>query len=220
MVPHAPLAKPESRVPVYAASVAAALLHLALPAQIAPGPSWIPIAIVVPLTLPQMILRTCGNQRLARKIGLAAMAALTLFLVAALGTLIARLLILPSTPKEGALVLRAAVPLWIGNVVVFALWYWRLDAGGPHVRERGHAIRHGFVFPQMTMSEEQRAALGQTHWTPLFLDYLFLAFNTSTAFSPTDTPVVAGWAKGLVMVQSSVSLCLLVLVAARAVNIL
>lgn len=211
---------PESRIPVYAASVAAALLHLSMPAQITPGPAWIPIATVVPLLVPQAALRTCGNPRLARRVGTAAMLALTVFLVGALATLVGRLLTQPSSHREATLILRAAVPLWIGNVVVFGLWYWRLDAGGPHVREGHHNVAHGFVFPQMLMSDEQRAMICQPHWRPMFIDYLFLAFNTSTAFSPTDTAVVAPWAKGLTMLQTLISLSLLVVVAARAVNIL
>lgn len=211
---------PESRIPVYMASATAALLHLAIPSEIAPGPSWAPAAIVVPLLVPQIVTRACGNVRMARRIGTAAMAALTVFLMVALGTLVVRLLTQPSSHHEATLILRASLPLWFANVAVFGLWYWRLDAGGPHVRERGHNLEHGFVFPQMTMDDETRARIGQPHWRPMFIDYLFVAFNTSTAFSPTDTAVVAPWAKGLCMLQSMISLCLLVVVAARAVNIL
>ena len=214
-------AEPESRVPVYAAVLIAALLHWALPAQISPGPPWVPIAVAVPLLIPNALARGGGGRgRLSRRIGTATMAAITLFLIGALATLMWRLFTQPSSHQEATMILRAAVPLWMANVVVFGLWYWRLDAGGPHVREGGHNLGHGFVFPQMLMDDEQLARLCQPHWRPLFLDYLFLAFNTSTAFSPTDTAVVAGWAKGLTMLQTMISLSLLVVVAARAVNIL
>jgi uncharacterized membrane protein len=211
---------PENRIPVYAAIVAGALLHLALPREVAPGPSWIPIAFVLPLLLPHVLSREAGRNRIARKIGTLTMAALTLFLVGALATLVYRLLYHPSSHHEATLILRAAVPLWMGNVLVFALWYWRLDAGGPHIRDSGHHFGHGFVFPQMTMDEEQLHHYCQPNWRPKFLDYLFLSFNTSTALSPTDTAVLAGWAKGLTMLQSLISILLLVVVAARAVNIL
>lgn len=211
---------PENRIPVYAAIVAGAMLHLALPRQIAPGPSWVPVAFVVPLLLPHVLSREAGRNRLARKIGTATMAALTLFLLGALATLVYRLLYEPSSHQEATLILRAAVPLWMANVLVFALWYWRLDAGGPHIRDSGHHFGHGFVFPQMTMDEAQLHHYCQPNWRPKFLDYLFLAFNTSTALSPTDTAVIGGWAKGLTMLQSLVSILLLVVVAARAVNIL
>ncbi len=218
---HAPkVILPESRVPVYAASMSAALLHFALPKEVVAVPVWVPVAIIVPLVLPQIVLRVCGNSRLARRLGTVSLCALTLFLVGALGALIVRLLTQPSSHHEATLILRAAVPLWLANVVVFGLWYWRLDAGGPHVRERSHAIAHGFVFPQMTMDEELRNHLCQAHWRPMFLDYLFVAFNTSTAFSPTDTAVIGGWAKAMTMLQTLISLSLLVVVAARAVNIL
>lgn len=210
----------ENRNPVYAAITAGALLHLALPAEIAPGPSWVPVAFVVPLLLPHVLTREAGKNKIARRIGTAVMAALTLFLLGALATLVYRLMTQPSSHREATLILRAAVPLWMGNVLVFALWYWRLDAGGPHVRDSGHHFGHGFVFPQMSMSEDQLKHYCQPHWRPKFMDYLFLAFNTSTALSPTDTAVIAPWAKGLTMLQSLVSILLLVVVAARAVNIL
>lgn len=211
----------ESRVPVYAACVAAALLHWALPAEIAPGPRWLPLAIVLPLLIPHVLIQDHrGRHRISRRIGTGTMAALTLFLVGALGSLVHRLLTQAPSHHEATMILRAAVPLWAANVVVFGLWYWRLDAGGPHVREGGHNLAHGFVFPQMTMDDEQRSRICQPNWKPTFVDYLFVAFNTSTALSPTDTAVVATWAKGLCMLQSLVSLSLLVVVAARAVNIL
>ena len=115
----------------------------------------------------------------------------------------------------------SATSLWTTNTLVFALWYWRLDAGGPHGRESrlGHS-NGAFLFPQMTMLPQAKAAAGQETWSPNVLDYLFLAFNTSTAFSPTDTPALARWAKLLMMLQSLISLTVLALLAARAVNIL
>jgi hypothetical protein len=117
--------------------------------------------------------------------------------------------------------LRSAASLWLTNVLVFALWYWRLDAGGPHARDvRDAHVNGAFLFPQMTMLRRVETATGQRGWSPHFVDYLFLAFNTSTAFSPTDTPVLTRWAKVLMMVQSLISLSVLAVLAARAVNIL
>jgi uncharacterized membrane protein len=96
---------------------------------------------------------------------------------------------------------------------VFASWYWRLDAGGPHQREvTGMHVEGAFLFPQMTLDDPD--------WIPGFVDYLFLAFNTSTAFSPTDVPVLSRWAKGMMMIQSIISFTTVALLAARAVNIL
>jgi len=72
----------------------------------------------------------------------------------------------------------------------------------------------------MTLGEEALRKAGQQNWSPNFFDYLFLAFNTSTAFSPTDTPALARWAKGLMMLQALLSLIIIALLAARAVKIL
>ena len=77
-----------------------------------------------------------------------------------------------------------------------------------------------FLFPQMTLSRELRIEMEEDDWKPGFMDYLFLAFNTSTAFSPTDVPVLSRWAKGLMMIQAIISLATIALLAARAVNIL
>jgi uncharacterized membrane protein len=107
--------------------------------------------------------------------------------------------------------LRDAALLWASNVLVFALWYWELDGGGPAHRHHG---QHDFLFPQMTIQHKAN------EWTPEFLDYLFLAFNTSTAFSPTDTMVLARRAKVLMMVQSLISLVTIAVLAARAINTL
>lgn len=116
--------------------------------------------------------------------------------------------------------LQAALILWSMNIAVFASWYWRLDAGGPHYRSRHRAYCGGaFLFPQLTLSTDVRRAVGVEDWKPRFVDYLFLAFNTSTAFSPTDVPVLSPWAKVLMMIQSSIALATLAMVAARAVNI-
>jgi uncharacterized membrane protein len=117
--------------------------------------------------------------------------------------------------------LASAAALWVSNVLVFALWYWRLDGGGPHGRDArpGHTAG-AFLFPQMT-TEGMDAALAEgQRWSPRFIDYLFIAFNTSTAFSPTDVPVLSRWAKALTMTQSLISLTIVVVLAARAVNIM
>jgi len=123
----------------------------------------------------------------------------------------------------GAL-LRSASILWVTNVIVFASWYWRLDAGGPNERERREAHTHGaFLFPQMTFESpvaQDNTIAEEQGLRPHFVDYLFVSFNTSTAFSPTDAPVLSRWAKMAMMVQAIISFTTVVLIAARAVNIL
>jgi len=116
-------------------------------------------------------------------------------------------------PQE---LLRAAAALWVANILVFASWYWRLDAGGPNQRDLRDQHNEGaFLFPQMITPWES-----DKNWRPGFVDYLFLAFNTSTAFSPTDVPVLSRWAKLMMMMQALISLATVALLAARAVNIL
>jgi uncharacterized membrane protein len=117
------------------------------------------------------------------------------------------------SPSPARLLGIAAV-IWLVNILLFAFWYWELDAGGPVVRHCGEPYRSDdLVFPQ-------RQHEGDDGWIPEFLDYLFFAFNSSTAFSPTDTLVMSRRMKVLMMVQSLISLTVLAVVASRAVNAL
>ena len=111
--------------------------------------------------------------------------------------------------------LRAAVHMWVVNVLLFALWYWQLDGGGPTARPSCELDARDFLFPQHT-----EPALLVRGWHPMFLDYLYVSFTNATAFSPTDTLPLSRWAKMLMLVQSAMSLSLAVMVVARAVNIL
>jgi len=111
--------------------------------------------------------------------------------------------------------LRAAVHMWVVNVLLFGLWYWELDGGGPMSRPSCTPDAWDFLFPQQT---EPR--LSETGWRPLFLDYLYVSFTNAAAFSPTDTMPLSRWAKMLMLAQSAISLSLAVMVVARAVNIL
>ncbi|MEE4542831.1 hypothetical protein V2S66_12725 [Streptomyces sp. V4-01] len=105
--------------------------------------------------------------------------------------------------------------IWLSNIVIFALLYWELDRGGPAARAQGEHDVPDFLFVQMQSPE-----LAPPHWEPAFFDYFYLSFTNSTAFSPTDVMPVTRWAKALMLVQSAVSLLTVVLVVARAVNIL
>ncbi|HEY5059568.1 MAG TPA: hypothetical protein VII51_11190 [Gaiellaceae bacterium] len=111
--------------------------------------------------------------------------------------------------------LRAAVHLWCVNVLIFALWFWELDGGGPLNRHTCTIHERDFFFPQQT-----DPALFGTSWRPTFIDYLYVSYTNSSAFSPTDTMPLSRWAKVLMLVQSAVSLALGLMVVARAVNIL
>ena len=111
--------------------------------------------------------------------------------------------------------LRAAVHMWVVNVLLFALWFWQFDGGGPVARPTCAPSARDFLFPQ-----QMEPILADSGWRPLFLDYLYVSFTNATAFSPTDTMPLSRWAKMLMLVQSAISLSLAVMVVARAVNLL
>lgn len=208
---------PEPRWPALIAVLAVAGLFFALPKVLRIGPLWLFPAVVGVLLLPTVITHRIGQHNLDRILGFVVSGLVTLGLIVSVVRLVQALIIKKVT---GIDLLIAAAALWPTNILVFALWYWRLDAGGPHGRDGRFGHPDGdFLFPQMTLGPEEKRLTGQTGWSPSFLDYLFVAFNTSAAFSPTDAPVLARRAKVLSMIQSTISLAVLVLLAARAVNI-
>jgi hypothetical protein len=189
-------------------------LNLAIPERLSLGPNWLLLAVTTIILVPTMISWRLGRVRLNFYFGLANSAVITIALVWSLLFLIAGI---PSKREPPSAMLRGAVLIWASNILVFASWYWRLDAGGPHNRDLQHTHTRGaFLFPQMTLPDELKVR-GHV-WKPGFVDYLFLAFNTSTAFSPADTPVLTHWAKLLTMTQSSISLATIAILAARAIG--
>jgi hypothetical protein len=210
--------KLEPRWPAVLALLGVGGLRFALPEALSFGPGWLLLVVVGVLTVPTVWARYSGNDKLNQVLGYFVTSAVTVDMIWSLGLLLAALPSHKESPRE---LLRSAAALWVTNVVVFASWYWRLDAGGPRARElRGVHTDGAFLFPQMTLNQSTKKEMGEDSWTPGFVDYLFLAFNTSTAFSPTDSPVLSRWAKGLMMVQSLISFATVALLAARAVNIL
>ncbi len=209
---------PEARWPAFIAVLAVGGLYTALPPALTVGPDWLFPSLVLVLLIPTVVSHRAGSHRLTAIFGFAVDGLLTLGLIISVTLLIGALPAHKEAPKE---LLISAASLWTTNILVFALWYWRLDAGGPHQRDKRAGHPDGaFLFPQMTMSKQALKEAGEENWSPNFVDYLFLAFNTSTAFSPTDVPVLARWAKILMMLQSLLSLLIIALLAARAVNIL
>ncbi len=207
---------PEPRWPAAIAVLAVGGIYLALPASLSVGPHWLQLAIVLVLIVPTVITQRRGQHHLNLLLGHALAGVITLFMIWSLVLLV---LAVPAHKEAPATMLRSAATLWVSNVIVFAYWYWRLDGGGPHGRDLkpGHSTG-AFLFPQMTRDDPLEA--DGSPWSPEFIDYLFLAFNTSTAFSPTDSPVLSRWAKVLTMLQSAISLTVVIVLAARAVNIL
>ena len=209
---------PEPRWPAFIAILAVGGLYTALPEYLIVGPRWFFLVIVVVLLIPTVISHIKDHHLINRILGFTTSGVVTIGMIASVGLLIAGL---PSHKEAPTELLLSAASLWFTNILIFALWYWRLDAGGPHGRDARFGHTDGaFLFPQMTMTSEAKMEAGEHGWSPNFVDYLFLAFNTSTAFSPTDVPVLARWAKVLMMLQSLISLTVLALLAARAVNIL
>ncbi|HLX39122.1 MAG TPA: hypothetical protein VKR42_01250 [Ktedonobacteraceae bacterium] len=193
-------------------TVAIGVLFLALPAYLTVGPNWLLLVLEGILLLPLLFLEYFNHllsHRTTRLLMLAMLGVATAALASGIALLITSL---PGN-NNAPLLLRSAALLWCSNVLVFALWYWEIDGGGPLKR---HLMRHkavDFMFPQQTDGNT-------SNWMPHFLDYLFVAFTGATALSPADTYPLTRVAKGLMMIEAVFSMIVIVLLAARAVNIL
>ncbi len=118
---------------------------------------------------------------------------------------------------DPAKLLATGAAIWLTNVIVFSLWYWDSDRGGPVQRAMGVKDRPDFLFPQMQLDDR---VPGFADWEPMYVDYLYLSFTNATAFSPTDVVPLSRWAKLVMMVQATISVVTVALVIARAVNVL
>jgi uncharacterized membrane protein len=206
-------AQREPRWPGLVAMVASGCIYMALPEPISAGPGWLLLVVVFVLVIPIAFSHRAGRYNVARNLAFVANGVITLALILSLGFVVQGL---PHHRESPSTLLRSAAELWVTNILVFALWYWKLDAGGPLGRESSKGqLDSSFLFPQMIRTNDTGK-----RWSPQFMDYLFLAFNTSTAFSPTDTAVLSRWAKVATMLQALISLSIIALLAARAVNIL
>ena len=195
--------------------LAVGVLYLAIPPRLAPGPNWLLLVILACLIIAGIHFRQTGLEIALDRLRWVLSGVITLALVWSLGKLIAGLSAHRETPAE---LFRSAAALWIANVLVFASWYWKLDAGGPGKRALRERHQEGaFLFPQMSahMTDPMNRP-----WRPGFVDYLFLAFNTSTAFSPTDVSPLTPWAKLMMMTQSIISIGTITILCARAINLL
>jgi uncharacterized membrane protein len=216
-----------------AALVAAAVLYADLPSRFIAGPSagafsvvrWVvpALTLLVLATLvairPQARLVRALDWRAEalhltrRRLALATIAIVSAANAASIILLVH--LLVNGAEATAATLLRAAVHMWVVNVLLFGLWYWQLDGGGPINRPACAHTERDFLFPQHT-----EPVLAESGWQPQFLDYLYVSFTNAAAFSPTDTMPLSRWAKMLMLVQSAISLSLAVMVVARAVNIL
>lgn len=201
-----------ARWPGVLALVAVGLAHAVLSDRLTVGPSWLLLAVIALALVPAALLHAGGRPHLARRVTLG-ITGLAAGAIAASSALLVRAL-LGGRAAAGGLLGDAAL-LWLANVLVFAILYWEVDAGGPARRASGAGGSSDFLFPQAMVGGDLAR-----QWHPEFLDYLFLSFNTSAAFSPTDTQVLARRAKVLMMAQALVSLVVVAVLAARAVNTL
>ena len=217
--------------PRWHASIAiliALVLYVTLPPKFTFGPFWLFPLLVLGLLTPLAVTAPFRKQDtlLARGAALALIAILTLFNIVAVALLVAQL-IHPSVnhrPETGPELLISGVQIWVMNILIFALWYWELDSNGPLEREKIKDASEfpdpDFQFPQMMNSGLGAAMCVQTGWKPLFIDYVYLAFNTATALSPADTFPLSRLAKLLMMTESAISLATIAVIVSRSINIL
>ena len=210
--------QPEPRWQVILALLAVSGIYMALPQELIVGPTWLLPALVVVLLVPTVFAHRTGRHSLNHVLGIVIVAIITFGLIASVVLLV---ITLPGKKEPPLELLRSGGALWLTNVLVFALWYWRLDGGGPRERETRHEFgSRSFVFPQMQIEKIERKTFGVDEWRPGFVDYLFVAFTTSSTFGPTDAPLLTHWAKLLTMTQTVISLTIMVLLISRAVGVL
>jgi hypothetical protein len=216
--PHDYVDKPEPRWQALLAALAVGAIYLALPRDLIIGPTWLLPTLIVVLLIPTVVSHKAGKRSLNRALGIIINGITTLALI---GSVVLLVRALPSHREAPMKLLFSGGLLWLTNVIVFALWYWRLDGGGPTVRHEEKKFGStSFLFPQMQVPHDERAQFACTGWRPRFLDYFFVAFTQSSTFGPTDAPLLARWAKVLSMIQISISLSIVILLISRAVGVL
>lgn len=213
--------QPEPRWPAVVALLAAAMLPLALPRSLTLAPALALVPTSVVLLTGAILAHKHHRIKLTDAFAYANLGLLTLSMLYSIATLVFGLL---HHTESALMLLRSATILWFANVIVFAAWYWRLDAGGPHAREGRKAHMEGaFLFPQMAVDAPGRKGVSLAeaeNWRPGFIDYFALSFYTATAFSPTDVLVLSRWAKLMMMIQALMAFGTVILLTARAVNII
>ncbi len=199
------------RWPGVIAALVVGALYLLISDRYAVGPPWLVLVVAAALLAPLTLARLRGAHELAHFLARALNSVLTLAVAGSAALLLVRLV---QGQTQALALLRDAALIWGANILTFALWYWSIDGGGPSHRHPGRHASTDFAFPQQQQADEQVVE----GWSPGFLDYLFVAFNTATAFSPTDTLVLSRRMKVLLMAQSVISLVVVAVLAARAIN--
>ena len=207
----------ESRVPVTGAVATAIVLMSVLPSRVANHPRWLLpglASILFLIVLAVNPMRATDRSRRLRPLAFALLTVLSLGNAISAGRLIVDL-VRSQGLKDPATLLLTGAAIWTTNMIIFGVWYWEFDRGGPAARAMAVKRYPDFLFPQMSDPE-----FAPPDWEPHFVDYLYLSFTNATAFSPTDVLPLARWTKLTMLAQSAVSLVTVALVIARAVNVL
>jgi hypothetical protein len=206
----------EPRWPVTLTSLAVLALLTVLPGRMRPGPSWFAPVVIVALNAPMVALRLTNAKarwlRIEAIVTALFVVIVCLFMIADLKILFSAMLS-PSAEVTGLQLLTSSVAVWVTNVLVFSVAYWRVDRGGPESRANHAGSSPDWLFPQ-------ESGDAPFHRNTTYVDYLFLAFWTATAFSPTDAPPLTFRAKLLMVLESIISFVTILAVASRAINIL
>jgi len=217
--PYPPPAASEPFWPAQLTVLAAIGLQVALPERLTAGPVWLVPALEAVLLAGLVVVnrsQTEDEPPRRRHIALGLTAIVTAANIYSLGALTHYLLHhTPAGHSEGRELIVSGMLIWLTNFLIFALWYWEMDRGGPGKRATGRDRAPDFLFPQMSDDRIEPAG-----WRPQFIDYLYVSLTNATAFSPTDTMPLSAAAKGTMGVQSLVSLVTIGLIVSRAVNIL
>lgn len=208
---------PENRWPVVVAILAAVAIQRAIPVQYTVVPRW-PLVVMELLLL--VVLLLINPVRLSRQTTVGKWASLVLTAAitgdnTASAVVLAKRILSGEVSNDAAVLLGSGAAIFVTNVIAFGIWYWELDRGGPFARRAGERPYPDFLFPQMSDPDKAKP-----DWRPTFIDYLYVSFTNVVAFSPTDTMPLARWAKGMMTIQSLVSMTTIALVIARAVNVL
>jgi len=205
----------EPHWPASLALLACAGLFILLPSRLAIGPKWLlPVLVVLPLIpLSARRHRLPNDARWVRYLSVSLIALVTVANMASVGLLVTRLL--NAHVSQGRQLIFSAVSIWMTNVIVFGLWLWEMDRGGPHLRAGSDKLMPDIQFPQM-----ENPSLAPVTWRPRFFDYLYTSFANGTSFAPADAMPLTLRAKTLFLGESIASLITISIVAARAVNIL
>ena len=209
----------EPRWPVVLAILAMIGLLALLPGRIRLFPIWFPYVIGIAVIVPMAAVGLTAAK--ARWLRVERMVTLLFFVVVVVGTLanlanLINAMVHRSAEISGLQLLTSSIAVWVTNVLMFSLLYWQIDRGGPEARVNNAGTKPDWLFPQ----EGAPAEDVPPGWRPTFVDYLFLGYSTATAFSTTDVMPLTSRAKMLMMLESTISLVTIVVVASRAINIL